>query len=214
MLHACALAACASASSFRPANTVAAAAVAPAGGGSSRYTHSIGSADDANLSSGSEDDDGDHDGVLHAHASDIGEHLSHQQRQHRQQQFHWGAAGSAAAAGAGAATDSGDEDDVCQWQGGLHSPLQQLQQQQEQGFVALRDISNSNKTAQGHHQRQQQSKPKQQRGAAGSSSAAAEAAAGAVHVEQDGRLLVEAQVLQLLLDKVSCRHLTVWQAQQ
>jgi hypothetical protein len=77
---------------------------------------------------------------------------------------------------------------------------------------ALRDISNSNRTAQGHHQRQQQPKPKQQHGAAGASSAAAEAAAGAVHVEQDGRLLVEAQVLQLLLDKVSCRHLASWQA--
>lgn len=173
-------------------------AVAPVGG-SSRYTHSTASADAAELSSGSDDDDDENAG--YAHASDPGDDLSHQQQQHRRRQLHWDAAGSAGAAGAGVAADSDDEDDLCQWQGGL-SPPQHLPQQQAQGLGALRDISNSSRMAQGHRHSQQHLKQKQQQDAAGSSRAAEDAACNAVHVEQDGRLLVEAQVLQLLLDKV------------
>jgi hypothetical protein len=179
----------------------------PAGGGSSRYTPSTASADAAELSSGSEDEGDEND--VYAHASDPGDNLPHKQQQHRRRrQLHWDAAGSAAAAGAGAAADSDDEDDLCQWQGGLKSPLQQQQQQQlEQGLGALRDISNSNRMAHGHRHSQQQLKQKQQHDTAGTSRAAEDAACNAVHVEEDGHLLVEAQVLQLLLDKVGRQFL-------
>lgn len=180
-------------------------------GGSSRYTHSTASADAAELSSGSDDDDDENAG--YAHASDPGDDLSHQQQQHRWRQLHWDAAGSAGAAGAGVAADSDDEDDLCQWQGGL-SPPQHLPQQQAQGLGALRDISNSSRMAQGHRHSQQHLKQKQQQDAAGSSSAAEDAACNAVHVEQDGRLLVEAQVLQLLLDKIDMLEHTLRQQQQ
>uniref|UniRef100_A0A383W627 Uncharacterized protein n=1 Tax=Tetradesmus obliquus TaxID=3088 RepID=A0A383W627_TETOB len=182
-------------------------------GGSSRYTRSTASADAAELSSGSDDDDDEN--AVYAHASDPGDDLSHQQQQqHRRRQLHWDAAGPAGAAGAGAAADSDDEDDLCQWQGGL-SPLQQLPQQQAQGLGALRDISNSSRMAQGHRHSQQHLKQKQpqQQDSAGSSRAAEDAACNAVHVEQDGRLLVEAQVLQLLLDKIDILEHTLRQQQ-
>ncbi|KAF6255443.1 hypothetical protein COO60DRAFT_212342 [Scenedesmus sp. NREL 46B-D3] len=167
------------------------------GGGSSRYTPSTGSADAASLSSSSDNDDDDHGGEF-AHASDPGEDLPlrQQQRQGSRRQLRWGAPCSAAPAAAG----SDEEDDLCRWQGGLNSPLQQQQQQQEQGLGALCDISNSNRIAQGPRHSHQL--PKQQHEAAGTSRGEAGAAGGAVHVEQDGRLLVEAQVLQLLLDKI------------
>ncbi|WIA20119.1 hypothetical protein OEZ85_005969 [Tetradesmus obliquus] len=180
-------------------------------GGSSRYTHSTASADAAELSSGSDNDDDENAG--YAHASDPGDDLSHQQQQHRRRQLHWDAAGSAGAAGAGVAADSDDEDDLCQWQGGL-SPPQHLPQQQAQGLGALRDISNSSRMAQGHRHSQQHLKQKQQQDAAGSSRAAEDAACNAVPVEQDGRLLVEAQVLQLLLDKIDMLEHTLRQQQQ
>jgi hypothetical protein len=55
---------------------------------------------------------------------------------------------------------------------------------------------------QGHRHSQQQRMQKQRHDAAVTSRAAEDASYESVHVQQDGRLLVEAQVLQLLLDKV------------